>query len=99
MLKPMGDKILVKPEERIKSSIIAVIQDEQFNMGTVIAVGNGKKLSSTKREEMPVAVGDRIRFGTMNREKKEEYLKFTEHFEGNQRYLLMSWKDVCFIVD
>jgi hypothetical protein len=26
----------------------------------------------------------------------DEYLKYQEYFEDNQRYLIMSWADVCF---
>jgi len=94
MLKPLGDKILVKPIERIKSNIIAVVMDEKDNMGTVVAVGDGKKLPNGKREQMPIEVGAFIRFGHMG---NDEYLKYTEYFYNNERYLLMSWADVCFI--
>jgi hypothetical protein len=27
---------------------------------------------------------------------KDEYLKYTEYFENNERYLVMSWSDICF---
>lgn len=96
-LKPMGDKIIVKPQERELSSVILVDNKEAPNMGTVVAVGPGKKLPNGRREAMPVEVGSFVRFGTMNKETKEEYLKFTEYFEDNQKYLIMSWQDVCFI--
>lgn len=99
ILKPLGDKIIVRPDKRILSSVIFVENKEADNMGTVVAVGPGKKLSATKREEMPLEVGQRIRFGTMNDDAKEEYLKYQEHFVDNERYLIMSWKDVCFITD
>jgi hypothetical protein len=48
---------------------------------------------------MPVEVGARVRFGTMNNDRGEEYLKFPEYFEDGQRYLIMSWQDVCFMED
>ena len=41
LLKPLHDKIVVKPIERVKSSLIHVIMDEKDNMGTVVAVGPG----------------------------------------------------------
>jgi len=97
MISPLRDKILVKPKERVKSSLIVVLQSEEDNMGTIVKVGPGKLISSTEREEMPVKVGQFIRFGTMNRDAKEEYLKFLTHYEDGVKYLLMSWKDVCFI--
>jgi chaperonin GroES len=93
MLKPLNDKIVVKPIERQKSAIIEVIMDERDNMGTVVAVGPGKKLPNGSREEMPITVGSFVRFGTMG---NDEYLKYQEYFEDNQRYLIMSWQDVCF---
>jgi chaperonin GroES len=93
-LKPLGDKIVVKPIPRVKSNIIEVIMDEKDNMGTVVAVGSGKKLANGKREPMPIEVGSFIRFGHMG---NDEYLKYQEYFENNERYLIMSWQDVCFI--
>jgi len=94
MLKPLSDKIVVKPIERQKSAIIEVIMDEKDNMGTVVAVGPGKKLPNGKREPMPIEVGAYVRFGHMG---NDEYLKYQEYFENDQRYLIMSWQDVCFI--
>jgi chaperonin GroES len=96
-LKPMGDKIVVKPVTRIKSQIIEVVMNEADNMGTVVAVGAGKKLPNGRREAMPIEVGQFVRFGTMGHESKDEYLKFTEYFENNERYLIMSWQDICWI--
>ena len=92
MLKPLGDKIVVKPIDRVKSNLIEVVMDEKDNMGTVVAVGPGKKLSATKREVMPIEVGQFVRFGTA-----DEYLNYQEYFEDNERYLIMSWQDVCFV--
>ena len=93
LLKPLHDKIVVKPIERIKSSLIHVIMDEKDNMGTVVAVGLGRKLSNGRREAMPIEIGSFVRFGHMG---NDEYLKYTEYFENNERYLIMSWQDVCF---
>jgi chaperonin GroES len=99
MIKPLGDKILVKPIPRVKSSIIEVIMEEADNMGTVIAVGPGRKIDNSKREDMPVKVGQFVRFGTMGRDSKEEYLKYQECFINNERHLVMSWQDVVFVQD
>ena len=68
--------------------------DEKDNMGTVVAVGLGRKLPNGRREEMPIEVGAFVRFGHMGR---DEYLKYTEYFEDNERYLVMSWADICWI--
>lgn len=95
-LKPLQDRIVVKPDTRELSSIIFVNNKEVDNMGTVIAVGPGK-VRNGRREEMPVEIGARVRFGTMNNDRGEEYLQFFEYFEDGQRYLIMSWQDVCFM--
>ena len=93
MMRPLGDKILVKPEARQKYDVLMVIMDEADNMGTVVAVGPGKR-NKAGVLEMPVKVGDRVRFGTMG---SEEYLKYTQYIEKDERYLIMSWQDVCFV--
>ena len=95
--KPLGSKIIVKPITRIKSNIIEVVMDEADNMGTIVAVGQGKKVSADKREPMPLSVGDFVRFGTMGKNSKDEYLKFQEHYEDGERYLIMDWQDVCWV--
>ena len=94
-LKPLQDKIVVKPEIRELSSVIFVNNKEKDNMGTVVAVGPGKVING-RRQEMPVAVGDYVRFGTMG---SDEYLKYFEYFEDKERYLVMSWQDVCFLTE
>lgn len=99
ILKPLGDKIVVRPNKRTLSNVIFVENKEVDNMGVVVAVGPGKKLSGGRREVMPVSVGDHVRFGTMNDNAKNEYLKYQEYFTNKERYLIMSWQDVCFITE
>ena len=94
---PLADKIIVRPDVRVLSSVIIVNNKEAENMGTVVAVGPGKKLSSKRREAMPIEVGARIRFGTMNDDPKEEYLKFTPITHNGEKCVLMSWQDVCWV--
>jgi len=95
ILKPLADKIVVKPDIRVLSSVIFVNNKEEANMGTVIAVGPGKVING-RRQAMPVEVGQYVRFGTMG---SDEYLKYQEYFTNNERYLIMSWQDICFITD
>ena len=97
-LKPLGDKIVVRPDKRILSSVIIVENKEVDNMGTVVAVGPGKRING-RRQEMPVEVGQHVRFGTMDKDSSQEYLKYQEYFTNNERYLIMSWQDVCFVTD
>ena len=94
-LKPLQDKIVVKPDTRVLSTVLIVENKEKDNMGTVVAVGAGK-VRNGRREEMPLAVGDYVRFGTMG---SDEYLKYFEYFEDKERYLVMSWQDVCFLTE
>ena len=96
-LKPLLDKIVVKPDIRELSSVIFVDNKEVENMGTVIAVGPGKKLPNGRREDMPVEVGARIRFGTMSNNKDDEYLKYFPYYEDGVKYLVISWQDICFM--
>ena len=98
ILKPLNDKIVVKPDKRVLSSVILVENKEVDNMGVVVAVGPGKKVNG-RREAMPVNVGDYVRFGTMNDNHKDEYLKYQEYFTNGERYLIMSWQDVCFVTE
>jgi chaperonin GroES len=66
-LKPLDDRIVVKPieaEEKTAGGI--VLPDtarEKPVVGKVIAVGNGKLLDSGKRAEMLVKVGDEVIYG------------------------------------
>jgi co-chaperonin GroES (HSP10) len=85
-LRPLRDRIVVKPVPRVKSTILEVIMSEKDNMGTVVAVG--------PQAENKIQPGSFIRFGTMG---DQEYLSYQEYFEGDDRYLIMSWKDVCFV--
>jgi chaperonin GroES len=96
-LKPMADKIVVKPDVRVLSTVLIIDNKEVENMGTVVAVGPGKKLPNGRREDMPIEVGARIRFGTMNDDPGEEYLKYFKYEEDGIKYLVMSWQDVCFV--
>ena len=98
-LKPIRDKIVVRPDVRQLSTWLIIDNKEAENMGTVVAVGPGTRLINDKREEMPIQVGARVRFGTMNDNPKDEYLKYFPYTEDDVKYLVMSWKDVCFVED
>ena len=64
MLRPLRDRIVVRPIERVKSQVIDVIMDELPN----------------------------IRFGGA-----EDYLSHFRFEIDGEEYLVMSWKDVCFV--
>lgn len=66
-LKPMADRVVVEPkehEETTKSGIILPeTAKEKPQEGEVLAVGPGRHNDKGVREEMEVAVGDRVLFG------------------------------------
>ena len=90
-LQPLRDKILVRPEKRIQSTLY-VQTAEADSRGTVIAVGPDAAAEGLN-------VGDRITFGTYNKDYKDEYLKFEEIKHNDERLLKMSWQDVCFVME
>jgi len=90
-LQPLRDKILVRPEKRIQSTIY-VQSAEADSRGTVVAVGPDAQAEGLN-------VGDRITFGTFAKDYKDEYLKFEEIKHNDERLLKMSWQDVCFVME
>jgi co-chaperonin GroES (HSP10) len=91
ILQPLRDKILVRPEKRIQSTIY-VQSAEADSRGTVIAVGPDAQAEGLN-------VGDKITFGTFAKDYKNEYLKFEEIKHNDERLLKMSWQDVCFVME
>lgn len=91
-LRPLRDKIIVRPIERVKSEVLHVIMAELPNTGEVVAVGPGERNADNRLIPNPIEVGQRIRFGTM-----EEYLSFPRVTSEGEEFIVMSWKDVCFI--
>ena len=86
MLKPIGDKVIVKPkEEEEKTSGGIILPDtakEKPHEGTVIAVGLGKVLESGERKPMSVKEGDTVIYskygGTEVTVEGEEYIILDE---------------------
>lgn len=66
-LKPLGDRVLVKPTEkedaRKSGIIIPDTAKEKPQEGKVIAVGSGKVTDEGKVLPMNVKVGDRVLYG------------------------------------
>ena len=90
-MKPLNDKILVKPEQRFKSQILDLSQMEGADtVGYVTAVSDEAKLQGLN-------VGDKVHFGTVAAEAGDEYLKFEPIIIDGERHLKMSWQDVCFV--
>jgi len=94
MLKPLRDRIVVRPIERVKSQVIDVIMEELPNIGEVLAVGPGEIDKKGRLIPNPIEIGQRIRFGGM-----EDYLSYPRFEDNGEELIVMSWKDVCFIED
>ena len=66
-IKPLGDRIVIKPLEEEESVGGIIIPDtatkEKPQEGEVIAVGPGKLLDSGERQTPSVAVGDKVLYG------------------------------------
>ncbi len=86
MLKPLSDKVLVKPskgEEKTKSGIlIPDTAKDKPNEGEVVAVGPGRKTEEGKIIAVDVKVGDIIVYagysGTKIKLNDDEYLILSE---------------------
>lgn len=88
-IKPIADRVLVKPapaeEKTIGGIIIPDTAKEKPLQGEVIATGNG-----TKDEEMIIKTGDTVLYGKYAGQELE--------FEG-VKYLIMRQSDVLAILD
>jgi chaperonin GroES len=64
MLRPLGDKVVVKPSEAEDTSAGGIILPDAAKQkpqeGTVLAVGPGRTLDSGERRSLTVAVGDTV---------------------------------------
>ena len=90
-IKPLQDKIIVKPAQRFTSSVLDLSQMQGADTkGTVIAAGPEAIRQGLK-------IGDIVHFGTVAADVGDEYLKFEPLEIDGQRCLKMSWQDVCFV--
>jgi len=68
-LRPLGDRLIVRPDNDEKSTTIKsslIIPDsakEKPLLGTVLAVGPGKRLNSGKLLPVDVKVGNKVYYG------------------------------------
>jgi chaperonin GroES len=93
-LKPLGDRVVIKPtprEDITKSGIVLPdTAKEKPQEGSILAAGPGKTLEDGKREPMDVKVGDRVL-----------YAKYagTEFKVDGEDLLIVSQKDILAIVE
>ena len=91
-IKPLRDKIIVKPEPRLKSTIDLSQMEEADSIGTVVAAGE-------EALNEGLNIGDRVLFGTLAKEYKDEYLKFEELNLDGERHLKMSSQDIAAVLE
>jgi co-chaperonin GroES (HSP10) len=92
IVKPLKDKIIVKPEPRLKSTLDLSLMQEADSIGTVVALGD-------EAQDQGLNIGDRVLFGTLAKEYKDEYLKFDEINLNGERHLKMSWQDIAAVME
>jgi len=84
MLKPLRDRVVVKPLTRNLSDIIYVNNKEPFNEGTIVAIGPMVR---------DCKVGDFIKYGN------GEYLNWPVHRIDDQDYQIIQEADICAVVE
>jgi len=93
MIKPLHDRVLIKrSESEAKSAGGIIIPDsaqEKTQMGSVVAVGDGKVLADGTVRALKVKAGDRVIFG--------KYAGSEFSFEG-QDYLILKEEELLGIV-
>ncbi|MFH0948135.1 MAG: co-chaperone GroES [Elusimicrobiota bacterium] len=93
-IKPLGDRVIVKPieEKEVKKGgiIIPDTAKEKPQEGEVIAVGPGKVDETGKKIPMDVKAGDKILYGKYSG---------TEIKIDDKEYLIMHQEDILGIVE
>ncbi|MBI4396788.1 MAG: co-chaperone GroES [Elusimicrobia bacterium] len=93
-IKPLGDRILVKPVEKEKQErggiIIPETAKEKPQEGEVVAAGKGKTADDGKLIPMELKAGDRVLYGKYSG---------TEIKIDDQEYLIMHQDDVLGVLE
>jgi chaperonin GroES len=87
-LKVLGDRVLVKvdPEETTRGGIyLPDSAQEKPQRGTVVAIGEGRRLDSGKLVEPDLKVGDRVIFSKYGG---------TEVNDGDEEYTVLNSDDI-----
>lgn len=91
MIRPLQDRVLVKPSIRQLSEILIVNNRESFNMGMVVAVGPGKRDKRGNVKPLDAKPGDFIRYGN------GDYLKWPTVKHDGEEYQIIQEADICWI--
>lgn len=94
MLKPLGDRVVLKvqkeEEQSIGGIVIASNAKEKPTTGEVIAAGNGRILDNGQRVEPEVKVGQSVVF--------DKYAGSEVKYEGEE-YLVIRENDIIAVID
>jgi len=94
-LKPLGDRLVVKPIEQEETTAGGILlpetAKEKPQESEVIAAGPGKLDDSGKRVAMEVAVGDRVLYA--------KYAGTEIKLEGDEKVLILKESDVLALVE
>jgi len=84
MLKPLRDRVIVRPIARKLSDVIHVQNTEPFNEGTIIAIGP---------DVLEAKPGDFVKYGN------GDYLNWPTHTFDGQDYQIIQEADIACIID
>jgi chaperonin GroES len=93
-LRPLGDRLVVKPSEREEMTKCGIVlpdtAKERPQEGTILAVGPGRTLDDGSREPIEVIVGQKILF--------QKYAG-TEFKLDEEELLILSQKDILAVIE
>ena len=93
-LKPLGDRVVVKPKSRDETSrggiVLPDTASEKPQQGEVLSVGPGRQLDNGKRVELDLKVGDTVLFAKYGG---------TEFKHEDDDLLILSERDVLAVIE
>ena len=94
MLKPLGDRVVLKAEQAEEKTVGGIVlannAKDKPTTGTVVAVGEGRSLDNGQKVAPAVKEGDRVLF--------DKYAGNEVEYNG-EKYLVVREKDLVAIVD
>ena len=94
MIKPLGDRVVIKVLEKEQKTMSGIVlpdtAKEKPQEGQIVAVGTGKVLDNGQRVAPDVKEGDKVIFS--------KYAGTEVKFDG-QEYLILSERDILAIVE
>ena len=93
-LKPLGDRVVVKPKDRDETTKSGIVLPDTANerpeRGRVLSVGPGRYLDSGTRVELDLKVGDTVLFAKYGG---------TEFKDGGDDLLILSERDILAVIE